>query len=131
MIVRVAVTKHVLTSRATDDVSDAVSMLVRRDLAPRVPRECEQDSNAFRRRQCYTEAVDAALRAHEPSLRVLYRQYAAGQGLVKATEADRQASSARPDPDPEPAPARRPCEKRRAPLASVPCRCGLRWLHSP
>ena len=93
VIVRVAVTKHVLTSRATDDVSDAVSMLVRRDLAPRVPRECEQDSNAFRRRQCYTEAVDAALRAHEPSLRVLYRQYAAGQGLVKATEADRQAAS--------------------------------------
>ena len=107
LIVRVAVTKHVLTTKATDDVSDAVGMLARQDLAPSLSRECGQDSNAFRRRQCYTEAVDGALRAHESSLRVLFQQYATGEGLIR-NEADRQASSGYPDPNPDPNPNSNP-----------------------
>ena len=80
VVVRVAVAKYVMTGELAD-VSDAIERLVRDDLSRAVtvlPEFLTQDSNLFRRRFCYHEAVDVALRRHEASLRALYNRYATG-----------------------------------------------------
>lgn len=82
VVVRVAVAKYVMTGELAD-VSDAIDRLVRDDLSRAVtvlPEFLTQDSNVFRRRFCYHEVVDIALRRHEASLRALYNRYAAGGG---------------------------------------------------
>ena len=57
-------------------VSDAVTKLCA-DILREAPPECHQDSNEFRRHRCYNEYTDAALRAHEGSLRRIFEVYAA------------------------------------------------------
>ena len=81
LLVRVAIAKYVLTQQ-TQDVSDAIERLVQDDLARGLSPESSHSAADFRRRHCYTEAVDVELRAHEASLRAVYQCYCKGGGGV-------------------------------------------------
>ena len=81
LLVRVAIAKYVLTQQ-TQDVSEAIERLVQDDLARGLSPECSHSAADFRRRHCYTEAVDVELRAHEASLRAVYQCYCKGGGGV-------------------------------------------------
>ena len=74
VLVRIATARYVLTGR-TNDVSDAVRMLVEDDILANAPNECLHDLNVFRERFCYLEEVDEVLRRHEDSLRALYKEF--------------------------------------------------------
>ena len=81
VLTRVATMKYVMSGQMKD-VSDALQMLFREDMDPRLPKEVHQDSNEFRRRYCYIEEVDKVLRKWEGSLRTLYTIYAGGDGRI-------------------------------------------------
>lgn len=80
-LVHLAINKYVVT-REVADVSDALYKLLRHDIQA-TKKIVETDGNTFRDRYCYTEGVDKVLRAHEPSLRVLFTAIAGGGGLSK------------------------------------------------
>ena len=74
-LVRMAVVVYV--SRGTiGDVSDAVTRLMVGNLAPYLPPQATQSSNAFRKRFCYIEKTSLILEANAPSLKALYDLYA-------------------------------------------------------
>ena len=74
-LVRMAIAYYVHGGQCTD-VSDAVGQFMTEKVAPHLPDEAVQSSNAFRKRFCYTERTSRVLEAHLPSLRSLYDQYA-------------------------------------------------------
>ena len=83
LLVRVAINKYVLPQRIPD-VSCALSQFFNADLDVHLEAAAKQDSNAFRRRYCYTAAMDAVLQRHAPSLRVLYEMYAQADAAAAA-----------------------------------------------
>ena len=67
VLVRVAVERH--PKVAQRHVAEAVSLLFREDLAPRLPPGAHHHSDSFREHFCYLEKTDAVLRKHKESLR--------------------------------------------------------------
>ena len=78
---RIAVARYILTPK-TDatplagktDVPAALDELFKR-IKSQASREVQQNGMDFRHSCCYTEATDAALRLHEPTLRLLYAKF--------------------------------------------------------
>ena len=92
-IVHIAIIKYVLPGHVKG-VADAIETLMCR-IQEHAPPEVLQDSNNFRKRYCYTELVDKVLRKYMPSLRNIYKCYAAGQPeLSAALEDDNWMSAA-------------------------------------
>jgi len=78
VLVRLAVKRHLAPGQeAATSAADALAMLFRDDLSPRLPAAATHDSNRFREEHCYTEQTDLVLRSFEPSLRLLFRTYSA------------------------------------------------------
>ena len=78
LLVRIAVQKHVKSdSRGNPygDVSDALERLMN-GLMQSVPEACLQNSNAFRKKCCYLEQIDATFRRHMHTVKSLYYAYA-------------------------------------------------------
>ena len=84
---RIAVMRYVLTPKSLKtpkagktSVADAIeeTFATIRHVAS---HEVLQNSQVFRRTCCYIEETDAALRAHEPALRMLFTKFSAGDGL--------------------------------------------------
>lgn len=81
-LVNIAIMKYVVEG-IMSDVSDSVSALFREDLLPRVDPDSLTPPNHFRTTQCYNEAVDSALRAHEASLALLFGALSETRGAAK------------------------------------------------
>lgn len=75
ILVRIATARYVMNGRIPD-VSEALHELFNADFDQKLDPVVMQDSNAFRKEYCYTEAVDAVLKRHAPSLKALYSRYA-------------------------------------------------------
>jgi len=88
---RVAVARFILSAKPGQprllDVSDAIEKLLEqmRCLACAAVRH---DANAYRDAQCYTAETDAALRHHEPTLRLLFSKYASADGAMGGKRAE-------------------------------------------
>eukprot|EP00873_Tetraselmis_striata_P003113 jgi/Tetstr1/423377/TSEL_014064.t1 len=74
ILVRVAVLKYG-QARETLDVSDAVQMLVERNMEPLLPPAAKEDPNVFRRERLYKFDVDKLFVAHLPFLEAVYNVY--------------------------------------------------------
>ena len=87
-IVRCAITIYVKRG-AIGDVSDAVTQMLSSNMLPNVPAAALQNSNAFRKRFCYTEKASRVLEAHMGSLTALYATYAeVGQAMTDVLRDD-------------------------------------------
>ena len=85
-VVHIAIIKYVLPGHVKA-VADAIKQLMSL-IREHAPPEALQDSNSFRKRHCYTELMDKVLRRHMPSLKNIYKCYAAGQHELGATLED-------------------------------------------
>lgn len=70
-VVRLAIAKHGMKTD-TDDVSEAVDMLLEREIIPNLCPEATEDADVFRRERLYNEENDLVLHEHLPFLRACY-----------------------------------------------------------
>ena len=85
---RVAVARFVLSGKPRlCDVSDAIERLFEQ-MRAHAGAPVRQDSNLFRDAQCYTQETDAALRLHEPTLRLLFSRYSSEDGAMGGKRAE-------------------------------------------
>ena len=73
IIIRFAITKY--KEESNHDISDAVGMLVRRNLAPNIPPMGKVDSDDFRRDRLYNEGSEAVFINHKRVLKMVYKKY--------------------------------------------------------
>lgn len=90
VVVRVAIAKYVRTGR-TRDVSDALEMLISRDIEPNISAYAAHDHDLFRREQFYLQDTELALLQYEGSLREIYRRYSAADNGLAADKGKRLA----------------------------------------
>lgn len=69
VLVHVALVRYMRVERVAD-FSDAVDEMLRSGIVANVPAEALQNSNIFRQKHCYTEAIEHVLRRHTDWLRV-------------------------------------------------------------
>ena len=82
LLCRIAVARR--AKHGIKHVPDALRILFD-NIRANASREVLQDSMQFRRKNCYTEETDEALRLHEPCLRLLFRKYSHGETVVDDT----------------------------------------------
>lgn len=69
VLVHIALVRYMRVERVAD-FSDAVDEMLRSGIVANVPAEALQNSNIFRQKHCYTEAIEHVLRRHTDWLRV-------------------------------------------------------------
>ncbi|GMH46394.1 hypothetical protein TrRE_jg10777 [Triparma retinervis] len=73
IIIRFAITKY--KEEAGSDISEAVGLLVRRNLAPHIPPMGKVDSDDFRRDRLYNEETENVFTNHKRVLKMVYKKY--------------------------------------------------------
>mmetsp|Transcript_4830 Transcript_4830/g.9702 ORF Transcript_4830/g.9702 Transcript_4830/m.9702 type:complete len:1770 (-) Transcript_4830:83-5392(-) len=73
IIIRFAITKY--KEEAGHDISEAVGLLVKRNLAPHIPPMGKVDSDDFRRDRLYNEDAEAVFLNHKRVLKMVYKKY--------------------------------------------------------
>ena len=74
LLVHVALMRYVRKGKIKD-FSDAVEEMIRFDVVANLPAAATQNSDVWRRHNCYNEHVDIVLRKHLQSLQNLYGRY--------------------------------------------------------
>ena len=78
-LVRIAIMRYVLKGTRSMPrivgVSEAVQVLLTKDMVPNLPPELTQTSNDYRRAYCYTDEVEHVLRAEKPSLLAMFSAF--------------------------------------------------------
>eukprot|EP00966_Prymnesium_polylepis_P097684 2262408-Prymnesium_polylepis.2 len=74
LLVHIALTRYVRKGKIKD-FSDAVEEMIRFDVITNLPAAAMQNSDLWRRHNCYNEHVDIVLRKHLSSLQNLYGRY--------------------------------------------------------
>ncbi|KAK3251875.1 hypothetical protein CYMTET_38797 [Cymbomonas tetramitiformis] len=73
-VVRLAIAKHGMKTD-TDDVSEAVDMLLEREIIPNLCPEATEDADVFRHERLYNEENDLVLHEHQTFLRACYNLF--------------------------------------------------------
>eukprot|EP00798_Chlamydomonas_sp_ICE-L_P023776 gene23776-9335_t len=82
-LVRLAIAKYG-RGQATEDVAEAVKMILEKNIAANLPAYATLKTNDFRKERLYNEEVDLVLKKHNVMLKALYSRYRmkpAGGGL--------------------------------------------------
>jgi hypothetical protein len=82
-LVHIATIRHMAEGRKLPNLPAALDALLAEDIAPNLEPVILADPNAFRSDVLYVEAVDSVLRAHEPTLRLLYASLVKTRGPAK------------------------------------------------
>ena len=73
ILIRFAITKY--KEEAGADISEAVGLLVKRNLIPHIPPMGKVDSDDFRRDRLYNEGSETVFTSHKRVLKLVYKKY--------------------------------------------------------
>ena len=110
-LIKIGIDKY-LSGGATNDVSEAVEMLMANNIA-KLPAEAisEDAVKAFRERELYTQDTEAIFVKELPALRALFECYADGGGGGRAALMPNPNPHPHPIPHPKPIPNPNPKSK--------------------
>jgi len=90
VIVRISIAKYIRTGRS-NDVSEALEMLIERDILPNISAFAAHDHDIFRHEQLYKMETELAILKYERSLREIYRAYSAFDDDALSSKGDRMS----------------------------------------